>query len=170
MKTGPASAGTFVVSDKEGLPTLEEIEAAEKDNQMEKARSHPAVAALLKAFDGARIVDVRIKEPAIEALPPAPEEESDGASWYATRIRVLTISSNNPISRVTLNATHGISDNTERNSMKDILGMMKQAKEMQAKMAEMQESLAEVEALRHSWRGMVTVTLSGKGDLKGRFD
>ncbi len=69
---------TIVISDKEGLPTLEEIEAAEKDNQMERARSHPAVVALMRAFEGARIVDVRIKEAAIEALPPVPEEETDG--------------------------------------------------------------------------------------------
>ncbi len=51
--------------------------------------------------------------------------------------------------------------------MKDILGMMKQAKEMQARMAEMQESLAEVEAAGTAGGGMVTVTLSGKGDLRG---
>ena len=70
---------TIVISDKEGLPTLEEIEAAEKDNQMERARSHPAVVALMRAFDGARIVDVRIKEAVIEALPPVPEEDTDGA-------------------------------------------------------------------------------------------
>ncbi|MCB1421561.1 MAG: YbaB/EbfC family nucleoid-associated protein [Nitratireductor sp.] len=50
--------------------------------------------------------------------------------------------------------------------MKDILNIMKQAKEMQAKMAEMQESLAEVEAVGTAGAGMVTVTLSGKGDLK----
>ncbi|MGB7288060.1 MAG: DNA polymerase III subunit gamma/tau [Salaquimonas sp.] len=67
----------IVISDKEGLPTLEEIEAAEKDNQMEKARSHPAVTALMKAFDGARIVDVRIKEPEVLGLAPVPEEDTD---------------------------------------------------------------------------------------------
>ena len=50
--------------------------------------------------------------------------------------------------------------------MKDILGIMKQAKEMQAKMAEMQEGLALVEASGTSGGGMVSVTLSGKGDLK----
>ncbi|MGB7288059.1 MAG: YbaB/EbfC family nucleoid-associated protein [Salaquimonas sp.] len=50
--------------------------------------------------------------------------------------------------------------------MKDILGIMKQAKEMQAKMAEMQEGLALVEASGTSGAGMVTVTLSGKGDLR----
>jgi DNA-binding YbaB/EbfC family protein len=50
--------------------------------------------------------------------------------------------------------------------MKDILGIMKQAKEMQAKMAEMQDSLSEVEAVGVSGGGIVSVTLSGKGDLK----
>ena len=50
--------------------------------------------------------------------------------------------------------------------MKDILNIMKQAKEMQARMAEMQESLAGVEAVGTAGAGMVTVTLSGKGDLK----
>ena len=50
--------------------------------------------------------------------------------------------------------------------MKDILNIMKQAREMQARMAEMQESLAGVEAVGTAGAGMVTVTLSGKGDLK----
>jgi DNA-binding YbaB/EbfC family protein len=50
--------------------------------------------------------------------------------------------------------------------MKDILNIMKQAKEMQAKMAEMQEGLASVEATGSAGAGMVSVTLSGKGELK----
>ena len=50
--------------------------------------------------------------------------------------------------------------------MKDILGLMKQAKEMQAKMQEMQESLAEAEAEGSSGGGLITVTLSGKGAMK----
>jgi len=50
--------------------------------------------------------------------------------------------------------------------MKDILNIMKQAKEMQAKMAEMQEGLADVEASGSAGAGMVSVVLSGKGDLK----
>ncbi|MCB1385732.1 MAG: YbaB/EbfC family nucleoid-associated protein [Nitratireductor sp.] len=50
--------------------------------------------------------------------------------------------------------------------MKDLLNIMKQAKEMQAKMAEMQEGLAQLEAEGTAGGGMVTVILSGKGDLK----
>ena len=64
----------FIISDKEGLPTLEEIELAEKSSQIEKARSHPTVKAVLDAFEGARIVDVRIREKAEEGLPLAEED------------------------------------------------------------------------------------------------
>jgi len=50
--------------------------------------------------------------------------------------------------------------------MKDILGLMGKAREMQAKMQEMQASLSELEATGTSGGGLVLVTLSGKGDLK----
>ncbi len=48
----------------------------------------------------------------------------------------------------------------------DMMGMMKQAKEMQSKMEEMQKSLAEMEITGISGAGMVRVILSGKGDMK----
>ncbi len=51
--------------------------------------------------------------------------------------------------------------------MKDILNIMKQAKEMQSKMSELQEDMANVEAQGTAGGGMVTITLSGKGELKG---
>ena len=50
--------------------------------------------------------------------------------------------------------------------MKNILGLMGQVKEMQAKMQEMQESLAELEATGKAGGGLVSVTLTGKGALK----
>lgn len=49
--------------------------------------------------------------------------------------------------------------------MRDMLGMMKQAKEMQAKMKVMQEEIANLEATASSGGGLVTLTLSGKGTL-----
>jgi DNA-binding YbaB/EbfC family protein len=49
--------------------------------------------------------------------------------------------------------------------MRDIMGMMKQAKEMQAKMASMQEEISALEAEGQSGGGLVTVKLSGKGAL-----
>ncbi len=51
--------------------------------------------------------------------------------------------------------------------MVDIMGMMKKAQEMQAKMAEVQESLGNMQVEGRSGGGMVMVTLSGKGDLRG---
>jgi DNA-binding YbaB/EbfC family protein len=50
--------------------------------------------------------------------------------------------------------------------MKNLGQMMKQAQEMQAKMQEMQEKLAEIEIDGSSGAGMVSVTVSGKGDLR----
>ncbi len=51
--------------------------------------------------------------------------------------------------------------------MKDIMGMMSKVKEMQAKMENMQAELEVLEAEGMAAGGMVTVTLSGKGALKG---
>jgi DNA polymerase-3 subunit gamma/tau len=62
------------VSQKEGGPTLAEAEARSRDDAISDARSDPAVAAVLAAFPGARILDVR--------MPPAPDaadpDEADG--------------------------------------------------------------------------------------------
>jgi nucleoid-associated protein EbfC len=49
--------------------------------------------------------------------------------------------------------------------MKDLLGIMKQAKEMQAKMQAMQEEMALVEAQGVSGGGLVKVKLNGKGGM-----
>ncbi len=51
--------------------------------------------------------------------------------------------------------------------MKNLGQMMKQAQEMQAKMAEMQEKLANLEVGGSAGGGMVTVTLNGKGEMRG---
>ena len=51
--------------------------------------------------------------------------------------------------------------------MKDIMGMMGKVKEMQAKMEGMQAELEELEAEGVSGGGLVTVTLSGKGAMRG---
>ncbi len=47
--------------------------------------------------------------------------------------------------------------------MKDIMGLMKQAKEMQSKMEAMQAELADLDATGVAGGGMVKVTLNGKG-------
>ena len=66
----------LVISQQEGMPTLEEIERSEMHDKLENARSHPAVEAIMKAFEGARIVDVRIRAEH-EELPEAPPEDTD---------------------------------------------------------------------------------------------
>lgn len=51
--------------------------------------------------------------------------------------------------------------------MKNLGNLMKQAQEMQAKMAEMQDRLAELTVEGAAGGGMVTITLSGKSEMKG---
>ena len=50
--------------------------------------------------------------------------------------------------------------------MKNLSQMLKQAQEMQSKMAEMQTALADLEVTGQSGGGFVTVTVNGKGDVK----
>ena len=51
--------------------------------------------------------------------------------------------------------------------MKNLGQMLKQAQEMQARMADMQEKLAGVEVSGVAGGGMVQVTLNGKGEMRG---
>ena len=51
--------------------------------------------------------------------------------------------------------------------MKDIMGMMKAASEMKGKMEAMQADLANLVVEGRSGGGLVVVSLSGKGDLRG---
>ncbi|MGE5547150.1 MAG: YbaB/EbfC family nucleoid-associated protein [Solirubrobacterales bacterium] len=50
--------------------------------------------------------------------------------------------------------------------MKNLGNLMKQAQQMQTKMAEMQAKMADLEATGASGGGMLQVTLNGKFDLK----
>ncbi|MDT7949977.1 MAG: YbaB/EbfC family nucleoid-associated protein [Acetobacteraceae bacterium] len=50
--------------------------------------------------------------------------------------------------------------------MKNLAGLMKQASQMQSKMAEMQAKLDAAEVEGEAGAGMVRVTLSGKSELK----
>ncbi|MCG8445106.1 MAG: YbaB/EbfC family nucleoid-associated protein [Hyphomicrobiales bacterium] len=51
--------------------------------------------------------------------------------------------------------------------MRDLMGMMKKAQELQSKMAEMQAELEDLEVEGLSGAGMVTVKLNGKGAMRG---
>jgi DNA-binding YbaB/EbfC family protein len=50
--------------------------------------------------------------------------------------------------------------------MKNLGNMLKQAQEVQTRMAEMQERLATMELVGQSAAGMVRATLSGKGEVR----
>jgi DNA-binding YbaB/EbfC family protein len=50
--------------------------------------------------------------------------------------------------------------------MRDFMGMMKQAKELQEKMQRLQEEIAALEATGSAGAGLVTITVDGKGGLK----
>ena len=51
--------------------------------------------------------------------------------------------------------------------MADFLGLMKQATQLQTKMQEMQAELDQITVEGTAGGGMVSVTMSAKGDLKG---
>jgi DNA-binding YbaB/EbfC family protein len=51
--------------------------------------------------------------------------------------------------------------------MADFLGLMKQATELKSKMEAMQAELDQIEVAGASGGGLVTVSLSGKGEMKG---
>lgn len=51
--------------------------------------------------------------------------------------------------------------------MKDIMNMMKAAQEMQGRMQEMQAKIADLVVEGRAGGGLVTVTLNGKGEMRG---
>ncbi|MBN9057669.1 MAG: YbaB/EbfC family nucleoid-associated protein, partial [Rhizobiales bacterium] len=50
--------------------------------------------------------------------------------------------------------------------MRDILGMMSKAKELQSKMQDMQAEVANIEVEGSSGAGLVKVVMTAKGDLR----
>jgi nucleoid-associated protein EbfC len=50
--------------------------------------------------------------------------------------------------------------------MKDLMGMMKQVKDMQARMQQMQEELATLEIAGQAGGGLVQLVMNGKGEVK----
>lgn len=51
--------------------------------------------------------------------------------------------------------------------MKDLMGLMKQAKEMQSKMQDAQSKVADIEVEGRAGAGLVSVTITGGGNMKG---
>lgn len=68
------------VSREEGGPTLAEEEVKVRNDAIVDAKSDPAVAAILTAFPGAKIIDVRVPAAdgtASDATPLDPEDDGD---------------------------------------------------------------------------------------------
>jgi DNA polymerase-3 subunit gamma/tau len=76
------------ISSAPGQPTIAEVEQADRDAAMDSARANPAVQALMEAFPGATIVDVRdlaTQPPPVENLgvEDGGMEESDDQTYPA---------------------------------------------------------------------------------------
>jgi DNA-binding YbaB/EbfC family protein len=67
--------------------------------------------------------------------------------------------------RTPIRSATTIFEQTERPAM-DIMGMMKKAQAMQAKLQEAQEELGHLEVEGASGGGMVTITMTAKGEVK----
>jgi DNA-binding YbaB/EbfC family protein len=50
--------------------------------------------------------------------------------------------------------------------MKDLMGMLKQAQDLQARVEKMQEELSRLEVEGQAGAGLVKVTLNGKGEMR----
>jgi len=50
--------------------------------------------------------------------------------------------------------------------MKDLMGMMKQVRDMQSRMEKVQQELSDLEVEGQSGAGLVRITLNGKGEMK----
>jgi hypothetical protein len=50
--------------------------------------------------------------------------------------------------------------------MKDLMGIMKQVQDMQARMQKLQEELGGIEIEGKAGAGLVTIVMSGKGEIK----
>jgi len=61
----------------------------------------------------------------------------------------------------------GMSATQGEDQMKNVMGMMKQVQEMQSKMQDMQNELSDMEIIGQSGAGLVTVTMNGKGEMRG---
>ncbi len=139
---------TIALSSALGEPTLgqqgEQAEAARRTH----ASDHPLVRAILAEFPGATLGAVR--DASVDAYglpPPVPLGEPDMPAFI-------------PPDAERKHHHHG------GRRVKNLAGLMKQASQMQSKMAEMQAKLEEMEIEGSSGAGMVTVVLSGKGDAE----
>ena len=132
-----------VLSKTAGEPTLGQQRRDREEAELVAMKRHPAISAIFEAFPDAKVAAVRTTAVRDE------DEAGTGLDW----LELMTLL--------------GAKTAPDRGRcMKDIMGMMKQVGQMQARMQKMQEELAEAEVEGQSGAGLVRVTLNGKGDMK----
>ena len=127
----------IVVGQEKAAETVHETRQRSRAALMEEVRADPLVRQVLERFPGAEIVEVRERGGIASGELPADDRCDDQAR----------------------RARRGV-------TMRDFMGMMKQAKELQEKMQALQSEIAALEATGTSGAGLVTVTVDGKGGLK----
>ena len=125
-------------------------------------RADPLVQAVLARFPGAEIVDVRKGDERRAAACRRPIPTSGGTCPMTT-----TMVRRSAPWRRTASTTTLMPSAKRRSAMADFLGLMKQAAELKSKMEAMQAELDQIEVEGTAGGGLVTVKLSGKGELKG---
>ena len=130
-------------------PTLRESAEAREAERLSGVAANPLVRKVLERFPGAEIVEVR-----------RPEARPSSARLPCPARRMMK--SPTPTQIYTSKTTSEV----QEPSMKDIMGLMKQAQAMQSRMQELQGELDQIEVEGQSGGGLVRVTLSAKGAMK----
>ena len=132
-----------VLSKEAGNPAIGAVRRAREAAELESLKSHPAVRAVLEAFPDAKIAEVRTNSRDVRLMPTT--------AARARRSEDRRICHQQP--RV-------------EDEMKDIMGMMKQVGQMQARLKEVQDELGRAEIEGQSGGGLVRLTVDGKGEVK----
>ena len=154
-----------VKSEAAGSATIKEVETATREQRDCRRAKLIPVAAVLRAFPKSKVLAVRFPSGGgadglsrllrCEAALDDPDE-NDGADGP-------DFDNDDPGA----GGWTTISTDVERYRMKDIMGMMGKVKEMQSKMEACRPSLRNWKPRDSREVGMVTVTLTGKGAMKG---
>ena len=109
---------------------------------------------MLARFPGAEIVDVRVRG------AEGDEPLSDGSDAIA-----VADEDDRRLGQRTSGSGHATHEGDDM-ALGDMMGMMKQAKQLQEKMQAMQEEVAAMSIDGSAGGGLVTVTMNGKGEMK----
>ena len=160
--------GVSVVSSG-GAPTIDEDRDRDENTAKAEALENPLVQAVLAAFPGARITEIRTPE-ALEAQAaamalPEVEDEWDPSRTADPRLMCQPpgpISNPQPTRKdVMLKGLGGLA------GLGDMAKMMKAAQEVQGKMADLQADLARIVVVGEAGGGLVKARATAKGEVTG---